>query len=99
MARTDLLALAIGVGFVVGGGAFWSMALRSQREAAAAEPGVVRAAPPEAVASAAPSAAPCPTLPPAAGLTPAPAVSVQMVGGSVGFRFVRGDVLLLKEDR
>lgn len=105
MARADLAAALLGVACVAGGGALWSMALQSQREAFAAEPGPGPAVTHEAVASAAPSAAPCPTVaaaptaPAATGGGPAPAVSVQMTGGSLGLRFVRGDALLLKEDR
>jgi outer membrane protein OmpA-like peptidoglycan-associated protein len=102
MARADLAAALLGVACVAGGGVLWSMALRSQREAFAAEPRPGPAATHEAVASATPSAAPCPTVaavPTAAGVGPAPAVSVQMTGGSLGLRFVRGDALLLKEDR
>ncbi|HEU4412280.1 MAG TPA: OmpA family protein [Polyangiaceae bacterium] len=104
MARADLAAALLGVACVAGGGVLWSMALRSQRESIAAEPGArpaVAAAAPVVAASAAPSAAPCPTVAAAAsaGVGPAPAVSVQMTGGSLGLRFVRGDALLLKEDR
>ncbi len=100
MARADLVAALLGVACVASGGLLWSMALRgAQRGPGGPEPGG-RAE----VAAAAPSAAPapCPTAPPAsaaAGLTPAPPASVQLKGGVAGLRFVRGDALLLKEDR
>jgi outer membrane protein OmpA-like peptidoglycan-associated protein len=99
MARADLAAALLGVACVAGGGVLWSMALRAQREVIAPDSGA-GARPAEAAAPAAPSAAPCPTVAAApAGVGPAPAVSVQMTGGSLGLRFVRGDALLLKEDR
>jgi outer membrane protein OmpA-like peptidoglycan-associated protein len=99
MARTDLVAALLSIGCVVSGGVLWSMALRAQREVSVPAPAVVPAAP-EAAAVA--SAAPCPPAAPAApegAAAPAPAASVQLVEGKLDLRFVRGDALLLKEDR
>lgn len=104
MARADLAAFLLGAACVAGGGVLWSMALRAQRGSIGPDPGAVPIATgAEAVASA--PAAPCPSVAVAApasttsAATPAPAVSVQLKGGVLGLRFVRGDALILKEDR
>ena len=103
MARADLAAALLGVACVTGGGVLWSLALRAQRGAIGPDPGgaAVVAAPPGAAVAPAPSTppAPCPPSTATAGLVPAPAASVAMAGGTLGLRFVRGDALLVKEDR
>lgn len=104
MARADLAAFLLGVACVAGGGVLWSMALRAQRGSIGPDPGAAPiAASTEAAASA--PAAPCPAAAAAepssanSAATPSPAASVQLKGGILGLRFVRGDALILKEDR
>jgi outer membrane protein OmpA-like peptidoglycan-associated protein len=102
MARADLAAFLLGAACVAGGGVLWSMALRTQRGSIGPDPGAVPIATSvEAVASA--PAAPCPSIavaaPSSATSAATPAASVQLKGGTLGLRFVRGDALILKEDR
>ncbi|HEU4537125.1 MAG TPA: OmpA family protein [Polyangiaceae bacterium] len=99
MARADVAAFLLGAACVAGGGVLWSMALRSQRGPIGPDPGGgVPVAAVEPAASAPPAPCPSAVAAPAAS-APAPVASVQMKGGTLGLRFVRGDALILKEDR